>query len=138
MDLARLLRTHCGHDSRTVPGCVDCEAADGLEDLAQLMRTRAELEEALANARALARQTDQRLGRLQDILRDTLGHLSVTRDERDQARAKLAQAEIRADYSDKVRAVAETLAQERNTANAALRAHLDELRGRLDLVAARQ
>ena len=30
-DLIQRLRERCGHDSRSVDGCLDCEAADALE-----------------------------------------------------------------------------------------------------------
>ena len=33
MDITSQLRTICGHDSRSVDGCVTCEAADDIETL---------------------------------------------------------------------------------------------------------
>ena len=35
MDITTKLRAVCGHDSRSVDGCVNCEAADDIERLRQ-------------------------------------------------------------------------------------------------------
>ena len=40
MDITMKLRADCGHDSRSVDGCTNCEAADIVEDLRrELLRT---------------------------------------------------------------------------------------------------